>query len=103
MRFNQALAVPLDEVEPVDNIRTGSRRQDAFGSVLSPEAHECPRDARTPLAGKSNLIRRGRGDPTRYGTVATAHQGVLRAVWRDSGISGERGGTGDQMRKGQSL
>lgn len=60
--------IPLDEVEPVENI---IRRFDSAGmslGALSPEAHEALAEAMNRLGGRSNSGEGGE-DPARYGTL----------------------------------
>ena len=64
-------AIPLDEVEPVENIL---KRFDSAGmslGALSPEAHEALAEAMNTLGGRSNSGEGGE-DPVRYGTVKTS-------------------------------
>ena len=63
--------IPLDEVEPVDQI---IKRFDSAGmslGALSPEAHEALAEAMNRLGGRSNSGEGGE-DEARYGTVRTS-------------------------------
>ncbi len=63
-----AVAIPLEEVEPIEKIL---KRFDSAGmslGALSPEAHESLAEAMNRLGGRSNSGEGGE-DPKRYGTV----------------------------------
>ena len=63
--------IPLDEVEPIENIL---KRFDSAGmslGALSPEAHEALAEAMNSLGGRSNSGEGGE-DPDRYGTVRSS-------------------------------
>jgi len=59
--------IPLDEVEPIENIRTRFTTAGMSCGALSPEAHECLAEAMNEIGGKSNSGEGGE-DPKRYGT-----------------------------------
>jgi glutamate synthase (NADPH/NADH) large chain/glutamate synthase (ferredoxin) len=59
--------VPLDEVEPIENIRTRFTTAGMSCGALSPEAHECLAEAMNEIGGKSNSGEGGE-DSERYGT-----------------------------------
>ncbi|MDX1653858.1 MAG: glutamate synthase large subunit [Candidatus Competibacteraceae bacterium] len=67
LRFDACQPIPVEEVEPVDNI---TLRFDSAGmslGALSPEAHESLAIAMNRLGGRSNSGEGGE-DPQRYGT-----------------------------------
>jgi glutamate synthase domain-containing protein 2/glutamate synthase domain-containing protein 1 len=66
-RFKQATPVPLDEVEPIEAIRTRFTTAGMSLGALSPETHECLAIAMNRIGGKSNSGEGGE-DPARYGT-----------------------------------
>ncbi len=59
--------VPIDEVEPVEDIRRRFTTAGMSLGALSPEAHECLAIAMNQIGGKSNSGEGGE-DPARYGT-----------------------------------
>ncbi|HAB18592.1 MAG TPA: glutamate synthase large subunit, partial [Verrucomicrobiales bacterium] len=59
--------VPLDEVEPVEDIRRRFTTAGMSLGALSPEAHECLAIAMNSIGGKSNSGEGGE-DPARYST-----------------------------------
>ena len=59
--------VPLEEVEPIENIRTRFTTAGMSCGALSPEAHECLAEAMNEIGGKSNSGEGGE-DSERYGT-----------------------------------
>lgn len=64
-------SIPLEDVEPVENI---VRRFDSAAmslGALSPEAHEALAEAMNTLGGRSNSGEGGE-DPARYGTIKTS-------------------------------
>jgi glutamate synthase (ferredoxin) len=60
-------AVPIDEVEPVEDIRRRFTSAGMSLGALSPEAHECLAIAMNSIGGKSNSGEGGE-DPSRYTT-----------------------------------
>ncbi len=60
-------SVPLDEVEPVEDIRRRFTTAGMSLGALSPEAHECLAIAMNSIGGKSNSGEGGE-DPVRYST-----------------------------------
>ncbi|HYE31657.1 MAG TPA: glutamate synthase large subunit [Methylomirabilota bacterium] len=66
LRFKPApTPVPLDEVEPIENIRVRFTTAGMSLGALSPEAHECLAIAMNSIGGKSNSGEGGE-DPARY-------------------------------------
>jgi len=59
--------VPLEEVEPIENIRKRFTTAGMSCGALSPEAHECLAEAMNEIGGKSNSGEGGE-EPSRYGT-----------------------------------
>jgi glutamate synthase (NADPH/NADH) large chain/glutamate synthase (ferredoxin) len=59
--------VSLEEVEPIENIRTRFTTAGMSCGALSPEAHECLAEAMNEIGGKSNSGEGGEGSE-RYGT-----------------------------------
>ncbi|MFQ6021482.1 MAG: glutamate synthase large subunit [Acidiferrobacterales bacterium] len=103
-------AVPIDEVEPIDNILP---RFDSAGmslGALSPEAHETLAEAMNRLGARSNSGEGGE-DPKRYGTdrrskikqVASGRFGVTPAYLVDAEVlqikiaQGAKPGEGGQL------
>jgi glutamate synthase (ferredoxin) len=64
LRFKSAQTVPLDEVEPIENIRIRFTTAGMSLGALSPEAHECLAIAMNSIGGKSNSGEGGE-DPAR--------------------------------------
>ncbi|MDB6122547.1 MAG: glutamate synthase large subunit [Pedosphaera sp.] len=54
LRFKSGATVPLEEVEPVENIRSRFTTAGMSLGALSPEAHECLAIAMNSIGGKSN-------------------------------------------------
>ena len=69
--FAEATPVPLEEVEPIENIRVRFTTAGMSCGALSPEAHECLAEAMNIIGGKSNSGEGGE-DPARYGTKKTS-------------------------------
>ncbi|MBL69065.1 MAG: glutamate synthase large subunit [Verrucomicrobiales bacterium] len=65
--FADATPVPLEEVEPIENIRVRFTTAGMSCGALSPEAHECLAEAMNIIGGKSNSGEGGE-DSARYGT-----------------------------------
>jgi glutamate synthase (ferredoxin) len=65
LRFKTMTPVPLEEVEPVENIRSRFTTAGMSLGALSPEAHECLAIAMNSIGGKSNSGEGGE-DPARY-------------------------------------
>ena len=59
--------VPLEEVEPIENIRKRFTTAGMSCGALSPEAHECLAEAMNEIGGKSNSGEGGE-ESSRYGT-----------------------------------
>lgn len=107
-------AIPLEEVEPVENILS---RFDSAGmslGALSPEAHEALAQGMNSLGGRSNSGEGGE-DPKRYGTnkvskikqVASGRFGVTPAYLRSAEVlqikvaQGAKPGEGGQLPGGK--
>jgi glutamate synthase (NADPH/NADH) large chain/glutamate synthase (ferredoxin) len=60
-------SLPIEEVEPIENIRTRFTTAGMSLGALSPEAHECLAIAMNSIGGKSNSGEGGE-DPARYRT-----------------------------------
>lgn len=107
-------AIPLDEVEPIENIY---RRFDSAAmslGALSPEAHEALAVAMNELGGRSNSGEGGE-DPARYGTdrrskikqVASGRFGVTPAYLKSAEVmqikvaQGAKPGEGGQLPGGK--
>jgi glutamate synthase (NADPH/NADH) large chain/glutamate synthase (ferredoxin) len=65
LRFKSATPIPLDEVEPIENIRIRFTTAGMSLGALSPEAHECLAIAMNSIGGKSNSGEGGE-DTARY-------------------------------------
>ncbi|MBU6408819.1 MAG: glutamate synthase subunit alpha, partial [Verrucomicrobia bacterium] len=65
LRFKNRPAIPLQEVEPIENIRRRFTTAGMSLGALSPEAHECLAIAMNSIGGKSNSGEGGE-DPARY-------------------------------------
>ncbi len=65
LRFKPATAVPLEEVEPIENIRVRFTTAGMSLGALSKEAHECLAIAMNSIGGKSNSGEGGE-DQERY-------------------------------------
>ncbi len=65
LRFKSSTSVPLEEVEPIENIRSRFTTAGMSLGALSPEAHECLAIAMNSIGGKSNSGEGGE-DPARY-------------------------------------
>jgi glutamate synthase (ferredoxin) len=65
IRFNATTPVPLDEVEPIDDIRKRFTTAGMSLGALSPEAHEALAIAMNRIGGKSNSGEGGE-DPSRF-------------------------------------
>jgi len=71
LRADGTAAIPIDEVEPAEDIL---KRFDSAGmslGALSPKAHETLAEAMNRLGGRSNSGEGGE-DPVRYGTIKTS-------------------------------
>ena len=71
LKQDESASIPLDEVEPFDQI---VKRFDSAGmslGALSPEAHEALAEAMNTLGGRSNSGEGGE-DQSRYGTIRTS-------------------------------
>ncbi|MBB6519795.1 glutamate synthase large subunit [Pseudoteredinibacter isoporae] len=67
LKLKEATAIPLDEVEPMENIVARFDSAAMSLGALSPEAHEALAQAMNTLGGRSNSGEGGE-DPKRYGT-----------------------------------
>ena len=65
LRFKTKTPVPLEEVEPVENIRRRFTTAGMSLGALSPEAHECLAIAMNSIGGKANSGEGGE-DPARF-------------------------------------
>ena len=69
LRFKPVAPVPLDEVEPIESIRSRFTTAGMSLGALSPEAHECLAIAMNSIGGKSNSGEGGE-DPARFAVRA---------------------------------
>ncbi len=95
--FDHCTPVPLDEVEPADEIvkrfKTGAM---SYGSI-SQEAHECLAEAMNRLGGRSNSGEGGEMPrASEHGARFQDQAGGLRPFRRDQRISDERRRNSDQ-------
>lgn len=65
LKFRARSPIPLEEVEPIENIRRRFTTAGMSLGALSPEAHECLAMAMNSIGGKSNSGEGGE-DPARY-------------------------------------
>ncbi len=107
IRYGQRPAVPLDEVEPIEDIRRRFTTAGMSLGALSPEAHETLAIAMNRIGGKSNSGEGGE-DPDRFtirenGDSANSaiKQVASGPVRRDRGVPGQR--EGDRNQDGAGL
>ena len=93
--------IPIEQVEPIEDI---FKRFDGAGmslGALSPEAHEAMAIAMNRLGARSNSGEGGE-DPARYHREELQDQaGGFGPIRRDAGIPDQRRGTADQDRAGR--